>query len=150
MIILQRPVQSIVGGADPKYGIITKVKGNGLFFGQTEDPIANNLFRNQSHGQRVLPNHSDGLTYHPMMSVPRKIGKTVRSVASFARKHQGTIMPIVKMAAAMGGVMGQAPTEDPFKDEPQHQVLHKDYAFNLHQVKRDLVKLRARNPFLVS
>lgn len=39
---------------------------------------------------------------------------------------------------------------DPFCDEPQHQVLHKDYMFCLHQVKRDLIKLRAKNPFLVS
>jgi hypothetical protein len=68
-----------------------------------------------------------------MLSVPKKIGSTVRSVANFARKHSGMIKSVAGMMGVGGGMLAASREEDnPFKDEPHHQVVHKDYSFCLH------------------
>lgn len=76
-VILQRPAINITTGANSLFTIQANFKGNGVFWANPTDAIANNLFKNNLQSKSPMPGYLAGKTVDPLASTQRA---PVRSV----------------------------------------------------------------------
>ena len=61
-VILQDVGKNITDGTNSKFSLQMNIKGNSVFWGKAEDPIANNLFKNYAERKSPLPNMLTGVS----------------------------------------------------------------------------------------
>jgi len=60
-VVLQTPAKNITDGSNAEFSLQTNIKGNGVFWGDPKDAIANNLFKNVVGKKSAMPSALEGI-----------------------------------------------------------------------------------------
>lgn len=143
-VILQDPVQAIAGG-DNLFSLIFNIKGNGVFWGNPNDAIANNLFKTSKKTKSPLPKLLAGITQNPDVKIPeeyRSLWDGAKYLMSEAWDNRSSILTAAQTLAPMLMVA------DDGLDEPEEVAVKVNYLSCLNDLANCLDALNGQNHYL--
>jgi len=147
-VILQTASESITTGETAVYSMICNIRGNGAFWQNPFDTLANNLFTNSTSSsmdptpgalKTVEPNHlNDHKAPAGKGSIFQRIGNVMKKAGQAAWKHKDAIFGGMEMLAPLL-LAGQQPHL--LVTTNQTLLISVDYKIALERVIRSLKKL---------
>lgn len=140
--ILVAPARDITTGSSIKYTLQLNVKGNGVFWGNPKDAIANNLFRVDRSKASPLPVMLTGVQQNPDLITPKvgSLWEGAKHLLSKAWENRAALMPIASSVAAL--------FEPEDREDTQPEVVRADYLDKLSKSLSSIGDLSVMDPTL--